>query len=175
MKKLLTVILALLIAATPMLALAAGSKENKDIPQTKVVETVPENKEEEVIPPKVEIVKDTEETIQLQEEMQTIFNLTIRYVFLDGSSAAGTYSQALPTGTPFNVPSPSIEGYTATTGVVSGVMPARDVQYLVVYLSGEVEDPVFPIEEMEQLFNMEDYETPLGLGSSIVNVGISFE
>ena len=83
MKKLLTVLLALLIAIMPMLALAADSKESKDIPKTKVVEVVAEDKEQEVIPPKVEIVKETEETIQLQEEMQTVFNLTTRIIYFN--------------------------------------------------------------------------------------------
>ena len=175
MKKLLTVLLALLIAIMPMLALAADSKESKDIPKTKVVEVVAEDKEQEVIPPKVEIVKETEETIQLQEEMQTIFNLTIRYIFVNGSTAAKTYSEALQEGTTFSVPSPVISGYTATAGTVSGTMPARNMQYTVVYLSEEEEYPAFAISRMLQLFTIEDFETPLGLGSSIVNVGICFE
>lgn len=175
MKKLFTILLALLIAVMPMLALAADSKENKNIPKTKVIETVPEDEDKEVIVPQVKIVADTQETIQLQEEMQTIFNLTIRYVFEDGSTAAGTYSAALQAGTAYSVPSPVIDGYTVSTGLVSGTMPARNLQFVVIYFSKETENPAFPISKLLRLFTIEDLDTPLGLGNSIVNVGVAFE
>ena len=175
MKKLLSVFLVLLIALMPTLGMAAPSKQNHNIPETEVVEVTPEDKDKEVVQPEVKILPDTEENIELREEMQTVYRLTIRYVYIDGSTAAGTYSATLETGTAYSVPSPSIAGYTCTAGSISGVMPARDVQYLVVYLTGETENPVFPYSEMSRLFSLEDYETPLGLGSSIINIGIGFE
>lgn len=175
MKRLFSVCLVLLIALMPVLGIAAPSKQNQNIPETEVIDVIPEDQDKEVVQPEVKIIPDTEEIIELREEMQTIYHLKIRYVYVDGSTAAGTYSATLETGTAYSVPSPSIAGYTPTTGLVSGVMPARDVQYLVVYLTGETENPIFPYSEMSRLFNMEDYETPLGLGSSIINVGICFE
>ena len=48
-------------------------------------------------------------------------------------------------------------------------------EFVVIYFSKETENPAFAISRMLQLFTIEDFETPLGLGSSIVNVGISFE
>ena len=175
MKKLLAVILTLVFAAMPLFAFAANSPTNETIPETEIVDITPEDEEEEVIPPEVEIIPDPEEIIEIREEMQTIYRLTIRYIYIDGRTAAPTYTALLETGTPYSVTSPTITGYTPTAAVISGVMPARDIQYLVVYLNGEVEDPIFPISEISKLFNMDDYETPLGLGSSIVNVGISAE
>lgn len=174
MKKTLIVLLALLLALLPAFASAGQSKENPDIPVIDV-DVEPEDEDEEVIPPEVEIVPDTPETEELQETMKTIYQLTIYYVYADGSTAAPTYSTTLEAGTEYSVPSPEIAGYTPSIYIVSGVMPARDVQYTVVYVSKENEDPLFPFSEMSALLNLGDYETPLGLGFTVCNVGVCFE
>ena len=174
MKRTMIVLLALLLALLPAFATAGKSKENPDIPVIEV-DVVPEDENEEVIPPVVEIVPDTPETEELQETMKTIYRLTIYYVYLDGSTAAPTYNATLEAGTEYSVPSPEIKGYTPTIYVVSGVMPARDVQYTVVYLCPEKEEPAFPYSEMPEVLSFGDYETPTGLGFSICNVGVCFE
>lgn len=174
MKKTLTVLIALLLALLPVFATANNSRGNPDIPEIEV-EVEPEDENEEVVPPVVDIVPDTPEVQDLQEEMKTVFRLTIYYVYVDGSTAAPTYDVTLQAGTEYSVPSPDIKGYTPSIRIVSGVMPMRDVEYTVVYLSPEKETPVFPYPEMPELFNLGDYETPTGLGFSVSNVGICFE
>lgn len=63
--------------------------------------------------------------------------------------------------------------------LVSGTMPARNVEYTVVYYGGEGEDPTNPTEETlkkaVKITSIEDYETPLGLGEIIMHVGVCFE
>ena len=50
-------------------------------------------------------------------------------------------------------------------------MPARDVQYTVIYIPGVADDPDNPIF----LLTIEDYETALGFGASFMHVGICIE
>lgn len=107
---------------------------------------------------------------EIIEDLQTIYRLTIYYIFLDGTTAAPTYTEQLEAGTEYYVPSPEIPGYTPTMYVVSGVMPARDIEYTVIYIpapDGPDDPPPFK--------TIEDYETPLGLGASYMNVGICVE
>ena len=145
MKRALSMVLVLLIS----MAFAAAA----------LAEASPQN---ETPPPKIE---------EIIEEHQTIFTLRIRYIFLDGSTAAPTYTEHLNAGTSYSVVSPSIAGYIATRGVVSGVMPARDVQYTVIYIPGVADDPENPIF----LLTIEDYETALGFGACFMHVGICIE
>ena len=59
--------------------------------------------------------------------------LTINYVHEDGRTAADSYQETLPYNSSYNVPSPVIPGYTANKSVVSGKMPAGDVEETVTY------------------------------------------
>ena len=59
--------------------------------------------------------------------------LTINYVHEDGRTAADSYQETLPYNSSYNVPSPVIPGYTANKSVVSGKMPANDVEVTVTY------------------------------------------
>ena len=175
MKRMIIVFTVILLALTPVFAQATGSKENINIPRTTVIEVIPEDETEEVIEPTVEIIPDTEEVIELRQEMKTVFTLTINYVYVDGSEAAATYSTVLQTGSEYSVESPAISGFSASETVIAGSMPMRDVQFTVVYVSQEAEIPVFPYSEMTALYSLKDYETPLGLGFSVNNIGICFE
>ena len=175
MKKLLIVLLAAMLAVLPMMAFATDSRSNQDIPETKVLDTEPENEDEEVIPPEVEVVPDTPEVQNLQEDMQTIFRLTIRYIFVSGETAAPSYDETLQAGTEFSIPSPEISGYTTVTPLVSGVMPKRDVVLTVVYLGEEDEVSAFQISRMQSLASIDEYEVPLGLGFTMPNLGFTFE
>lgn len=63
------------------------------------------------------------------------YNLTIKYVFADGSgSAAPTYSKAgLKAGTKYSVKSPAVAEHKPDKAVVSGTMPSHDVTITVKY------------------------------------------
>ena len=88
------------------------------------------------------------------------YTLTVNYRYLDGGTAAPTYPGTYSQGDPYNVVSPEIDGYRATLIRVTGVMPARDVEYTVIYM---------PIDET---ILIEDIDTPLGLGDSQVFLNI---
>ena len=60
-------------------------------------------------------------------------NLTINYIYEDGSQAANTYTDALDYNEDYSVKSPTITGYTADKTLVSGTMPDEDVTVTVVY------------------------------------------
>ena len=175
MKRTLITIIALLLAVLPVIAAATNSRSNPDIPQTVVTNVVAEDENEEVVPPVVEIIPDTPEVQELQETLKTIYRLTIYYVYADGSTASQTYDAMLQAGTEYSVASPEIKGYTPSVEIVADVMPMRDMEYTVVYVSPEAEISAFPYAEMETLFTIEDYEAPTGLGFSVSNVGICFE
>ncbi len=175
MKRILIVLFALLLALLPVIAMAVNSRANQDIPETTVKKVEPEDETEEVIPPVVDIIPDTPAIIELQETLKTVFRLTISYVYADGSTAAPAYDTMLQGGTEYDVSSPSIKDYTASKTAVGGVMPMRDIEYTVVYLSPEAEIPEFPYSEMPELYTLDDYEAPTGLGFSVANVGICFE
>ncbi len=122
-----------------------------------------ESPETELPPPEIE---------EIIEEVQTIYRLTIYYIYLDGTTAAPTYTRQLEAGTHYNVVSPEITGYTPTMAVVSGVMPARDVEYTVIYIPAP--DPSSP-GTPGSFLTIDDYDSPLGLGASYMHVGICIE
>ncbi len=175
MKKLLVLLLTMTIMMLPVLSVAVDSRESKDIPEVEPVEVEPEDPEKEVIPPTVEIKEDPEEILEEQEDLKTIFHLTIYYIYEDGSTAAETYEAFLQAGTQYEVESPVIEGYETPQLVVKGKMPWRDVQFTVIYYSLKEESPVFPVPKMKRLVTMDEYETPLGLGFCASNLGLCFE
>lgn len=156
MKKIFSIILVLALFIVPLATLAVDSPE---LPPTE---------------------PDIEEII---EEHQTIYRLTIYYVYLDGTTAAETYYDQLDAGTDYSVLSPEIEGYIATMLLVSGTMPARDVEWTVIYIPSEQEqktedgtdNPIYYFNGSNQITTIDDYETPLGLGASNMNVGICVE
>ena len=61
------------------------------------------------------------------------YNLKINYVYEDGSKAAESHEAELPYQSDYSVESPVIEGYTANNLVVSGTMPAGNVEVTVTY------------------------------------------
>ena len=107
---------------------------------------------------------------EIIEDLQTVYRLTIYYIYLDGSTAAPTYTEQLEVGTEYNVPSPTISGYTPSRYVVSGVMPARDMEYTVIYIPL----PDNP-DNTKSYTEIEDDETPLGIATSYMHVGICIE
>ena len=61
------------------------------------------------------------------------YNLTIHYVYADNTTAGADYTAQVAYGAEYSVESPAIAGYTATPQVVSGTMPAEDVEVTVTY------------------------------------------
>ena len=61
------------------------------------------------------------------------YKLKINYVYEDGSEAAASHEDTLSYQSDYSVESPVIEGYTANNLVVSGTMPANDVEVTVTY------------------------------------------
>ena len=117
-----------------------------------------------------EIPTPPPEVKEIIEDMQTIYRQTIYYIYPDGTTAAPTYTAQLNAGTGYNVASPEISGYTPTMIIVSGIMPARDMQYMVIYIPASLNPG-----SSESFLTIEDFETPLGLGASFMHVGISIE
>ena len=61
------------------------------------------------------------------------YNLTIKYLYEDGSEALPPVSKKVAYKAAYNIPSPSIEGFSSDLSKVSGVMDAKDVSYTVTY------------------------------------------
>lgn len=57
----------------------------------------------------------------------------MKYVYENGDTAAKTYSESFKSGDPYSVGSPSIIGYTPDKVLVSGVMPDKNMEFIVVY------------------------------------------
>lgn len=64
---------------------------------------------------------------------KNVFNLTIHYVYAEGGKASDDHTESVTFNDPYNVTSPTINGYTADKPVVSGTMPAENVEVTVTY------------------------------------------
>ena len=169
MKRLIVFCLAVLVALAPLPACGVPeSRENDDIGETDITDVEPENEDEPVVIPDIDIVPDPEDVIELEEDLQTIFQLVIEYIYLDGTQAADTCMEILPAGTEYSVPSPDIDGYTAFLQLIDGVMPAHNVQYIVIYVSPEAAG----LKDIVSLFAAEG---PLGLGFTVDHTGVCSE
>ena len=91
------------------------------------------------------------------------YRLTVLYRYLDGTTAAPTVTEMHSQGDHYNVVSPVIPGYTANIKIVQGTMPNHDVTVIVLYIPGD------------DLVEIPDYETPLGLGNVSLNIGDCYE
>lgn len=61
------------------------------------------------------------------------YTLTITYQYEDGSSASEPHTETLKEGETYSIPSPTLEGYTASQSTVTGIMLAEDVSITVTY------------------------------------------
>ena len=92
------------------------------------------------------------------------YDLTIRYVYQDGKTAAPTYHQAnMPYGKTYDIASPVIKGYTPSLANVSGMITDQNILITVIYTADSLS------------VNLSDYGVPLGLGTFTMNVGDCFE
>ena len=112
------------------------------------------------------IYEDTTLTIRYTRQL---YRLTIRYVDVDGKEVAPPYVENLHTDDRYSVTSPVVPGYQQPRPVVSGVMGSHDETITVLYVPVPVQDTGV------RLINIEDYETPLGLGNVYMQVGICLE
>ena len=64
---------------------------------------------------------------------KNVFTLTIHYVYADNSKAAEDHTESVAFSNSYTVISPTIDGYTADKPVVSGTMPAKNVDVTVTY------------------------------------------
>jgi hypothetical protein len=112
------------------------------------------------------------------------YNLTVNYVYMDGSQAAQTYTAAVAYGTAYSVTSPAVEGFTPNNAVVEGTMPARDVIHTVIYTAipapaqpdaPAVAPAAAPAVEHIPLVILEDYDTPLGIPNLSLCAGEEYE
>ena len=166
MKKYLFVALVICLLFT--CAFAQDSPTKETIIHTGVIDVVPEKEDEEVIPPIVDIIPDTPSTIDVKEEIKMLYHLVIYYVDIDNNKMFEPYEDILNVGEEYKVPSPILDKYLVSQIMVKGTMPKCDLQYVVIYtpISNSEFKTVIPIEY---------YTTPLGLGFTILNVGICFE
>lgn len=128
------------------------------------------------VPESAEIPTPVPEVKKIIEEIQTIYRLTIYYIYEDGTEAAGTHTEQLQAGENYHVESPVILNFTASEDLIEGTMPNRDMEYTVIYVGFRpVIIPGTPEKPAVTFFTIEDYETSLGLGQTMMNVGICIE
>ena len=111
------------------------------------------------------------------------YRLKITYIYPDGSKAAETYQELLQYQAEYDVISPAVKDATPANERVTGRMEARNMEYTVIYLPNQeilMTEPEY--ENVREVLTkavrfgfIEDYETPLGLGSVIMHVGVCFE
>ena len=107
------------------------------------------------------------------------YNLTVNYVYIDGTTALPSYTSLVPYGDTFSVPTPELEGYTPNTLTYDGTMPARDLIYTVIYTANPAPEPEPEQEDNEPAPNpvhvvttvLDDYDTALGLPNVSMSVG----
>ncbi len=108
------------------------------------------------------------------------YDLTIKYVYEDGSEARPSYEDELASGEKFEVKSPEIDGYVPDLERVSGEMKDGDLVYTVIYkLVNAPEKPTAPVinngmggsnllGDLAQL----GYLKPLGEVAFVPNTGV---
>jgi hypothetical protein len=61
------------------------------------------------------------------------YHLTIRYLLPDGSEAFAPFEGEFQFGTPYSIPTPTLDGYTADRTLMEGIMDGKDTQLTVVF------------------------------------------
>ncbi len=125
--------------------------------------------------PEIEIVRGT-----ITEDMDVYvryrpktYKVTVQYVLADGTKIREPITTDVRFGESYELDSPDIPGYRAVKLKISGTNPGRDEEYTVIYLpvSTEHEDGTGG----QNLLSIDDYETPLYLETTYVQIGICFE
>jgi hypothetical protein len=109
----------------------------------------------------IELPEPPPEIVEIIEEYQPEYGVIIHYIYYDGTEAAPDFTQIVSIETELDVPSPVIEGYTPTMYSVEIWHPEHFMEFTVIYSPGYA--------------SIEDYETPLGIGGAMMNVGVCIE
>ena len=114
-----------------------------------------------------EILQDTitEDLIIVITYTPNVYQLTVNYIFADGSEAAPAYKTEVRTDETYTVYSPKIPGYKTKRLKITGVNPGRDEEYTVIYLP----------EDQQGFANIDEYDTPLNPGFNDLQVGVCAE
>ena len=100
------------------------------------------------------------------------FSQKVNYVFEDGTQAAPEVTGEYTYGESYSVETPALEGFKASVQSVAGTMPGRNVQVTVVYTAAGSSETS---ENGNGTIAIDEYETPLGLGSANLNMGCCIE
>lgn len=76
-------------------------------------------------------------------ETPTAYTVSVKYLYEDDTEAAPTYSETLPIGSPYDITSPEIDGFTPDITKVSGTIQEGNIEYTVYYRP----TPVIPDEK----------------------------
>ena len=98
------------------------------------------------------------------DEPIPVHRITVSYRYLTGGEAAPDTTLDLPEGEGFDIPSPEIPGYRPSMVRITGTVEGRDASWLVIYVPGGT-----------SLVTLDELDTPLGLGSVIINEGECLE
>ncbi len=91
-------------------------------------------------------ITQAEERTVLYTPVPVYHNVTIHYIYENGSKALDDYVEELREGERFSVDSPIINGYRRDIAIVSGIMGDHDREFVVTYiLNTEPIGPVDPI------------------------------
>ena len=93
------------------------------------------------------------------------YQLTVKFVFPDGTEASPTYGTAIQTGDPYVVRCPVIPGYRTMIQKITGVNPGRDEAYTVIYVPDGGDDDS----------GISRYQTPLNPGCNDLQIGVCAE
>ena len=116
--------------------------------------------------PEIDIIHNPPEVEQLIEDLQTTYQVTVNYVALDGTPVGEPVKQQVDVGEEFTIPLPPVVNFQPVSDPVEQTMPARDVEYTVIYL---------PDDFADELIDINGYNTPLGIGNSVMNLGVCVE
>ena len=168
MKKTLCIAVVLMFALISVaLAGVVDSRENDDITEVEIIEI--EYRDPNLDPPEnpeIDIIHNPPEVEQLIEDLQTTYEVTVNYVALDGTPIGEPVKQQVDVGTEFTIPLLNVAEFQPVSDLVKQTMPARDVEYTVIYL---------PEDFADNLIDINDYNTPLGIGNTVMNLGVCVE
>ena len=111
----------------------------------------------------------TEDTVIDVIYTRNSYNITVTYRDPYGNIVAQQTTRRLKYGDTYTIYVPTVNGFVPQQTVVTGTVPARDVQITVFYT------PVPTEEEPDNTVVINDYDTALGLGNVSLNAGDCFE
>lgn len=159
--------------ATPNATPADGLPEATPGPTTEIIEVstvvVPVDPTDDTPPsiPVIEIVDTPEEIEEVYEDIDTTFDVTVIYISIDGTPVSDPVTVTVEAGQPIEIPSVTIENFSQTpVDLQDNIMPLRDLEITVIYVPEGFND---------EILNISDYGTPLGIGASMMNVGVCVE